>query len=199
MKIYTRLPGVDKMAIGSKKVENYSSYETLLDGQSLHIRAVRSTDKEMLLNIWEHLSAQSIYYRFLSPKKYLTEMELEYFTCVDFKTHVALLGFLEQKGIENPVAACRFIASDDKNPQVAEVAFMVEDEFHGLGIATHLLNHMVKIAKERNISEFIAIVLDENKPMLEVFEHSGLEMSKRLKDYSVWEVHLKLNEPEPCN
>ena len=175
------------------KSEDYTAYEKLLDGSKLHIRAVTADDKPMILNIWEHLSEQSIYYRFFSPKKRLTEKELEYFTDVDFKTHIALLGFVDENGKENPVAAGRYIATSKDEPHVAEVAFVVEDEFQGLGIATHLLSHLTKLAKERDIKEFKALVLGENKSMLDVFKHSGLKMKKSLVDYSVWQVRLKLD------
>jgi hypothetical protein len=57
-------------------VANYSELEVLRDGTAMLIRAIRPDDKHRLLQHFNGLSAQSIYYRFFGIKRSLTEDHL---------------------------------------------------------------------------------------------------------------------------
>ena len=67
----------------------------------------------------------------------------------------------------------------------AEVAFLVEEDYHGLGIARRILQHLGRIAIERGLVRFEAEVLPYNSAMLKVFAASGWPMSKRSEDGSL--------------
>ena len=63
------------------------------------------------------------------------------------------------------------------SPTSAEVAFAVDDRFHGKGIATALLDRIAEIGADEGFEYFSASVLSENLDMLEVFRDSGFESS----------------------
>ena len=71
----------------------------------------------------------------------------------------------------------------------AVVAFLVEEDFHGLGIARRLLQHLGRIAIDRGVLRFEAEVLPYNSAMLKVFAASGWPMSKRHDDGA---IHITL-------
>jgi GNAT superfamily N-acetyltransferase len=50
------------------------------------------------------------------------------------------------------------------------VAFVVREDFQGLGVASYLLEMLEDIAKENGYREFSAAVLRENTAMLRVFQ-----------------------------
>jgi len=50
---------------------------------------------------------------------------------------------------------------------------MVEEDYHGLGLASLTLRHLAGIAKDKEILQFHAEVLPENRGMLTVFKRSG--------------------------
>jgi GNAT superfamily N-acetyltransferase len=54
----------------------------------------------------------------------------------------------------------------------AEVAFLVQEELHGRGIATFMLSCLEKIARQNNYSCFTALVLAENRKMINVFKNT---------------------------
>ena len=58
--------------------------------------------------------------------------------------------------------------------RTAEVALSVEEDYHGQGIATRILNHLVRIAREKGVDQFEAEVLPGNTSMLAVFSRIGL-------------------------
>ena len=72
---------------------------------------------------------------------------------------------------ERIVAHAAYIREQD--PQRAEVAFEVADDWQGRGIATVLLAHLSELATAEGIETFTATVLPENHRMIQVFRDSG--------------------------
>lgn len=176
---------------------SYLVEEKLLDGRSLIIRAVCPADKSIFVEGMRHLSQESLYYRFLTPKRALTQKELQFFTEVDFHNHVALLALIKDAdGEEHPAGVGRYIVIEaPKEPDCAELAFVVEDQYQHKGIATLLLKHLSIIAKASRIKRFKAIVLVDNLKMLDVFKHCGLPLSSKIHTAGVLELTLSL-EPD---
>lgn len=171
----------------------YRASEKLLDGQVLHLRPISPSDKAALKSGLKRLSAQSRYFRFFQHKKNITPGELRYFTEIDFVNHVALVASVIEKQAEVPVGLGRYIQvdADKATARTAEIAFTVEDAYHGLGIATLLLKHLSLIAIKNGIQFFQADVLANNYKMLDVFENSGLPMEKNPQG-SVTEILMRL-------
>jgi GNAT superfamily N-acetyltransferase len=76
-------------------------------------------------------------------------------------------------------------------PGKAEVAFVVIDQYQGQGIGAALMRHLAAIAGAAGLQELIAEVLEENLPMLKVFEKSGLPMTAT-REHEVVHVTLRL-------
>lgn len=165
---------------------HYAINEILRDGTSIHIRAIRPDDKVRLFEHFAGLSPQSRYQRFFGTKRGLTRDELKNLTELDFDTHVGLVAVLHDGVEERIIGVGRYIASA---PNRAEVAFAVLDEYQGRGIGTLLLEHLARIARAADITEFEADVLGSNRRMLEVLGESGLKV-KRSMERGV--VHLSL-------
>ncbi len=73
----------------------------------------------------------------------------------------------------------------------AEAAFMVDDRYHGLGIATLMLEHLAAIARTNGIERFTAEVLSDNRGMLAVFAKAGWPLQRRFDSGVVdldWEL-----------
>ena len=157
----------------------YNETATLKNGTAARIRPIRADDKERVSNAFRNLEPESIYTRFFYPKKSLSDAELKAATEVDFDEVVALVVTIGEKDDETIIAAGRYVVFDAANHQRhAEVAFTVEEDFQGQGIASRLLRHLVSIAREKGIARFEADVLPQNRAMLTVFSRSGLPMTK---------------------
>lgn len=149
--------------------------ETLRDGRRVKIRAIRNDDRAAILNAVKHTSPRSLFRRFFSPKRQLTNDELDYFLDVDFINHVALVAVAGEDSSQAIVGGGRFIVV---KPGKAEVAFAVIDQYQGQGLGTILMRHLGVIARTAGLRKLIAEVLVENMPMLTVFAHSGYPMVK---------------------
>jgi len=78
-------------------------------------------------------------------------------------------------------------------PQKAEVAFTVIDQYQRQGIAPILLRHLVGIARAAGLNTLIAEVLTENMQMLKVFERSGFPVQTNRDHPEVVHVTMTLN------
>ncbi|MEJ0096651.1 MAG: GNAT family N-acetyltransferase [Methylocella sp.] len=174
------------------KAGDYVAIEHLRDGRSLQIRALRPTDRAALLAAFERTSDESRYRRFFAPKRGFSEREIEFYLDVDFVGHVALAALLEDGERQVIAGGGRYIVSE---PGHAEIAFAVDDPHQNRGIATRLMRHLVSIAREAGIREFVAEVLPDNGPMLKLFERCGLAMTTR-RETGVVHVTLELASPE---
>src|SRR6516165_9690909 len=163
----------------------YSIVETLRDGRSVVIRALKPEDRSAMLSAVGRVSAQSLYRRFFGPKRGFSETEVDFFVNVDFIKHVALVASVEESGKETVIGAGRYIVTE---PGSAEVAFAVVDEYQGKGIGTALLKNLLLIARERRLERLVAEVLPENAPMLAMFDKCGF-VAKRSRGA----VHVALD------
>src|SRR5262245_28311390 len=80
------------------------------------------------------------------------------------------------------IAVCSYVAV---NSTTAEVAFAVDDNFHGRGIATLMLQRLATLASEHGFRWFQATTLFENREMIDVFHDSGFEVRSKSGDGTV--------------
>ena len=66
------------------------------------------------------------------------------------------------------------------NPDAAEVAFVVADQWQGLGVGPILLRQLTDCARVVGIRRFVAETLAENHHMLDMFTHAGLPITRRM-------------------
>ena len=173
--------------------KEYEAEAGLRDGIFVRIRAIRPGDKQGLRSGFARLSQQSVYHRFFQTKRGLTDEELRYLTELDFADHVALVAEAKVDGVDRLVGVGRFVRkAEEGGRERAEIAFTVGDQFQGRGVATLLLEHLARLASTVGIRRFEAEVLPDNRPMLEVFEHSGLEVTSQVREGV---VHVELGLP----
>jgi GNAT superfamily N-acetyltransferase len=172
---------------------SYSVEEMLKNGTRVRIRGVRADDKKRIFEAFRKLENESIYKRFFYYKKAVTDEELKAATEVDFENEVALMVTIGEGPTETIIGAGRYVAFDGPGAvRCAEVAFMVEEDYQGLGIASITLKHLAGIAKGKGVAQLHAEVLRENKGMLAVFKRSGFPM-KQVDNEGVVHVTLSLN------
>jgi RimJ/RimL family protein N-acetyltransferase len=125
----------------------------------LVLTPVTRFDRERLADLFERLSPQSRYQRFLHPKPRLTEAELDYFTDIDHRMHDALAAVDPRDG--SFVGVARYATLDDAGTE-ADLAFAVADEWHGQGVGTMLVGALLPRAEANGVERCIALTLSEN-------------------------------------
>jgi RimJ/RimL family protein N-acetyltransferase len=167
--------------------------ERLRSGLEVTVRPLRVDDREKVANAIRHLDRDSVYTRLFSYRTELTEAGLDRIMRVDPEQDAMLVVTVGAGADETVIASGRFIGNGDGRERTAEIAFVVEEEYQGQGLAGRLLKHLAAIARQRGLTALTAEVLAENKPMLAVFARSGLPMRKRA-DGGVVHVTLRLQQ-----
>jgi GNAT superfamily N-acetyltransferase len=138
-------------------------------GSAVQIRPIEPGDKDALREAFEQLSLQSRYERFLSPMDHLSTGMLRYFTEVDHHDHEALVAYDPESG--RLVGVARYVREDD--PEAAEAAVTVADDWHGRGLGTALLHELAERAREEGVKRFTALVLARNDDMIDMLFRLG--------------------------
>ena len=159
----------------------------LRDGPAVLIRPVRSTDAALLADGFARLSAVSRQMRFLGVKKELSAAELRYFTDVDHHDHEAL-GALDQAG-GHGVGIARYIRDAD-DPQAAEIAVTIVDDWQGRGLGTELLARLSDRARQEGIRRFTALADAGNLPVAALLRNAGARLVHRGRGTIEYEITL---------
>jgi len=139
----------------------------LRDGSTARVRLVEPDDGSGIVALHGRLSAESVRLRFFAPHPSLSDAEVERLVAHTEPDHLALVA--ERGG--QLIAVAQY--DRDPGEDEAEVAFVVDDAFHGVGVATLLLEHLAAIARTNGIRRFVAVTLWENQAMRDVFRHAG--------------------------
>ena len=127
------------------------------------IRPIRPTDKGLLADGLRRLSPESAQRRFLTPKRSFSRAELRYLTEIDGLDHVALVAEDPTAPERHLIAVGRFVRLQD-DPEAADVAFTVADEWQGRGLGSLLGKHLVHSALNRDMRRFTATMASDNVP-----------------------------------
>ena len=162
----------------------------LRDGSRVEIRALSAADQAGLASGFERLSERSRYRRFLSPIPQLTPKQLAYFTDVDHHDHEALVAI--EPASRDGLGVARYVRSRD-DPNEAEFAVAVADDWQGRGLGTALLRQLAARAREEGVTWFTGLVLGENRSMLHMLGTLG-DVEQRLGESGTVEVRLHVPE-----
>ena len=143
---------------------------TLRDGRVVDVRPLERSDREGLAAAVERLSDQTRYLRFATAKPRLTKRELDFLTDVDHHRHEAIVAIDPTTG--RGVALVRYIQVSDQ-PDVAEIAATVTDDWQGHGLGTALLARLAARARANGYSAFRASVLASNQRSIAMLLTAG--------------------------
>lgn len=160
----------------------------LRDGTTATIRIAQSSDKKAMADFFSSLSEKSTWQRFFSASGPTDKMIQSF--CDSSKPRERLSLIVTRLADTRPtiIATGTYVARDNSS---AEVAFAVDDRFHGKGIGTLLLERLAILAVSNGIQHLWALTMMENQPMLDVFRNSGFECRSRL-DQGYVEIDLSV-------
>lgn len=140
----------------------------LPNGKNVDFRPLLPSDEFESRHFYYSLQEDSIYYRFFNRRKVFSrDMLQKQWAQVDYRRNMTIIGLM-QLGKRKQIVAIGSYAEADSDS--AEVAFLVKEKLHGMGIGSYLLEILETIAKENNYKKFTATVLAENRKMIKVFQ-----------------------------
>lgn len=149
-------------------LDDYRYSMKLPTGRHVEFRPLLSSDEFESRNFYYSLQEDTIYYRFFNKRKVFSrEMLQRQWADVDYKRNMTMIGLIQIGRRKAIVAIGSYAeASEDR----AEVAFLVKEQLHGMGIGSYLLEILEGIARKNGYKTFEATVLTENRKMIRVFQ-----------------------------
>ncbi len=143
----------------------------------VRFRAIRPSDEEAMRRLFYRFSDEAVFHRYFSPISSMPHEKMQEYVNADCNTAVSIVG---ETGDANPqiIAEARFVKLEEG--PYAETAFIVDEAFQGLGIATFLYKMLTRLAKDRGLKGFTADVLPSNRSMMRVFEKGGHPVTAKL-------------------
>jgi acetyltransferase len=177
--------------------ENYPSEYieevTLKDGSKVLLRPIRPDDAPRLQHGFQHLSAQSIYLRFLESAKELSDAQAQAFATVDYQNRMAFVGSIQEDGQEHLVVSARYAMVGPQEPGTVEAAIVVRDDYQGRGLGLITLNHLVRYATKHGVTTLLATVHTSNTRIMQFIKRSKLPFDRIMLEPGVWEIRIHLS------
>ncbi|MDM8518041.1 GNAT family N-acetyltransferase [Desulfobacterales bacterium HSG16] len=149
-------------------LEGYKTSLVLKNKKSIEFRPLFPSDEFAYRNFFYSLREETIYYRFFYKMRLFShEVVQKQWASVDYRKNMSIIGLTQYRGHKEIMAIGSYAQADD---DLAEVAFVVREDFQKLGIASYLLKVLEGIAKENKYKGFCATVLRENAGMVHVFK-----------------------------
>lgn len=168
----------------------------LRDGSQVIIRPIRSDDAPRLQALFDRLSPESIFLRFLGRPRALSDEQARRLATVDYQRQMAWVATASRGlGGESPhrdiVGVARYAAGPETT--VAEAAVVVEDCWQQRGLGTLLLRRLADYARTHGIGAFQATVHQANTRILRFVQRSGMPTESKIDD-GLWEIRVSLKE-----
>jgi acetyl coenzyme A synthetase (ADP forming)-like protein len=160
----------------------------LRDGTTASVRLARREDAESLRAFFQRLSDESRWHRFFTASVPRPELVASLCDSSRPQDSLTLLVIQTLDGSPQVIATGSYMTME---PGKVEVAFAVDDKYHGKGLGTLLLERLALLAVRHGITRFWAVTHADNRGMLDVFRQSGYAVEEK-PEGAVIEVDLSV-------
>ena len=160
----------------------------LRDGREVQIRPTRTSDAGALQELFYRLSEEDVRTRFFQKLTSLTDTAAQHLCSVDYEEEMAFAAVVGPPANERIVGASTYFLNPATG--LAEVAYLVDPEWQGAGLATIMHAGLVEYAREHGAQGLRADVLVGNSPMLQVFRRGDHSFETEI-DVDVTEVTMR--------
>jgi acetyltransferase len=137
-------------------------------GLKLHIRPVRPDDEAALAELFRHVTAEDLRFRFLTGLREVGRDRLAAMTQIDYRRMMNFLAFDD----EGTLIATAMLATDPDRVR-AELAISVHADFKNRGVSWTLVQHALDYARAEGIETVESVESSENHAALKLEREAG--------------------------
>ncbi len=157
----------------AKYPEDLETVKTFKGNLDVKIRPIKSSDEDMMRELFYQFSDEAKYLRYFSRVSSMPHRNMQRYVNIDYEKTLAIVAVVETGRTQKIIGEARY--SFFEYDGTYEMAFIVNESYQGLGIATFMLEYLMKIAVERGIEVLSANVLYENSKMIKVFKKASIK------------------------
>ncbi|MBW1867381.1 MAG: GNAT family N-acetyltransferase [Deltaproteobacteria bacterium] len=143
-------------------------------GVKIRFRPTRPSDETAMRHLFYRFSKSAIHSRFFFPISIMPHKKMQAYVNIDYRTDISVVALLGEPKNETIIAEARFAKIDEE--EFGDLAFFVDEAYHGLGIASYMYRMLIQMAKDKGLKGLVAEILEHNKAMLQVFEKGELKV-----------------------
>lgn len=170
---------------------------TLRDGRAVHLRTVRRSDEDELLQGFARLNPEALYMRFMRVVREPNVDRLRKVLASFPESGIGLVATVPAADGIDIVGTTFLIIGND--PATCEFAITIAADYSKAGLGQALLIALIDSARRRGLVEMEGFVLRVNTPMLRLAARVGFTISPDPEDPSVAICRLKLGSPSPAS
>ena len=161
----------------------------LRDSSQVDVRFIRADDGPRLIELFQGLSPETIYRRFLHARSVLPAAEAARYANVDHRERDALVACAPSDEAQAPIVAVARYAQQDG--AAAEGGLVVDDAYQQRGLGTMLLGRLIALLRCRGFRYLRGAVLGENGRMLRLLRATGYPL-RIVRDDGAYGTELDL-------
>lgn len=167
----------------------YETEDETIEHEKIFIRPIKPSDAPLMVNHFLSLSPRSVYFRFFTPLKQLSQSMLIRLTQIDYDREIALVALIGEGEEQTMAGVARVIFEPDgKN---GEFSVVLADRWHGKGIGASLLKRCLTAAAKKGLQRVWGVVLAENRQMVKLAKKLGFKM-KYVSGSTEYELEIDL-------
>ena len=167
------------------------SRHTFKNKLDVRFRVIKPSDEDEMRHLFYRFSDQTVYQRYFAPIKTMPHSRMQAYVNIDLNTTMSIVAITGDHEQGHIIAEARYVRDFVDN--FAEVAFVVDEAYQRMGIASYLYRTLLQIAKERGIKGFKADVLSSNQGMLKVFQKGPEPVNARL-DTDIYHLTIPFDD-----
>jgi RimJ/RimL family protein N-acetyltransferase len=175
----------DVPEIGVVYPAQWTTHHSFPGGTRVLFRPIMPTDEDMMKDLFYRLSEQTIYQRFFQSLRSMPHRGLVHFVHVDYSNEMAIVGIVkdpEKPEREEIIGVGRYFMNRSTN--IAEVSYVVRDDYQKRGIGTFLIRYLARIARNSGVEGFVAEILPDNTAAMKVLHKIGLPVQTVISEGS---------------
>jgi len=156
-----------------------SATQTFKGDVRVRFRAIKPSDEEGMRHLFYRFSDEASYYRYFHSVRSMPHPKMQEYVNVDWSRDLSIVALVGEEGKGRIIAEGRYLGI--LGSLLAELVFVVDENFQSTGIATYLYGMLIRLAKEKGLKGFTADVLFDNQAMMKVFHKGELPVRAQLE------------------
>jgi len=159
--------------------KQYVAQHVLKNDLHVTFRPIKPEDELRFNELFKSLSQESVRFRFFQIIKEMSHDTLSRYCNLDYDREIAIVSELNDGRL---IGIVGLILDPDRKK--GEFAIMVGDAWHGLGLGSKLMDHMLMIANDLKVQKIYSLVSSANLKMVNLCGKMGFE-NKTMDEYTV--------------
>ncbi|MCP4720397.1 MAG: GNAT family N-acetyltransferase [Desulfobacteraceae bacterium] len=159
--------------------------QSFKNGVKVRFRPIKSSDEEQMRRLFYRFSDEAIYYRYFYSVTAMPHSKMQEYVNIDWNHTMSIVGLIGEPGEGTIISEARYLG--EESSQNAEIALIVDENYNNLGIATYMVNLLIKLGKTRGIKVLTAEILSSNRKIMKVFKKACPNLESRFEEgvYSI--------------